>query len=336
MIVDLAKFVAAEEPYWTRLERILAQRRQDPWAPLTLEAAKELDYLYRRAGADLARVASFSAEPEMRRRLEQLVARAYAEIHGPRREAAARLRPWRWLSATLPRTLRRHARALWLTVAITLAGAGFGGIAVAVDPEAKEALMPFSHLRGDPADRVAEEERAMSDRLSGHKATFAGELMTHNTQVALFALALGIAWGAGTIVLLFYNGVILGAVVVDYLLAGQGVFLAGWLLPHGVIEIPAILVGATGGFVLARAAIGRDDGRPLGVRLRAVADDVATLAAGAALMLVWAGVVESYLSQYHEPAIPYALKIAFGLVEGALLLTYFGWAGRGRAAEAAP
>ncbi|MBI2513847.1 MAG: stage II sporulation protein M [Opitutae bacterium] len=335
MIVDLPKFVAAEEPYWRRLEKILERRREDPWGPLSLAEAKELDYLYRRAGADLARVASFSAEPEMRRRLEQLVARAYAEIHGTRREGAARLRPWRWLSATLPQTLRRHARALWLTVIVTMVGVVFGAVAVAVDPEAKEALMPFSHLRGDPADRVAEEERAMTDKLSGHKATFAGHLMTHNTQVTLFALALGIAWGAGTIVLLFYNGVILGAVMADYLLAGQGVFLAGWLLPHGVIEIPAILVGATGGFVLARAVIGRDDGRPLAARLRAVADDVATLAAGAALMLVWAGFVESYLSQYHEPAIPYALKIAFGVVEAGLLVAYYGWAGRAKAKEAA-
>jgi len=120
---------------------------------------------------------------------------------------------------------------------------------------------------------------------------------------------------------------------VDYLLAGQGVFLAGWLLPHGVIEIPAILVGATGGFVLARAVIGRDDGRPLAARLRAVADDVATLAAGTALMLVWAGVVEAYLSQYHEPAIPYALKIAFGVVEFGLLVAYLGWVGRGKGKE---
>lgn len=334
MIVDLARFVAAEEPYWRKLEALLARRQRDPWAPTTLEEARELDYLYRRAGADLARVASFSGEPEMRRRLEQLVARAYAEIHGARRGDAVRLRVWYWLSATLPQTLRRRAGALVLATVVTLVGAVFGGVAVAVDPAAKEAVMPFSHLRGDPAERVAEEERAMTDRLAGHKAGFAGQLMTHNTKVSLFALALGMAWGVGTIILLFYNGVILGAVIVDYLQAGQGEFLAGWLLPHGVVEIPAILVGATAGLVLAQAVLGRDDGRPLAARLRAVADDVATLAAGTALMLVWAGVVESYLSQYHEPAIPYAMKIAFGLVEAALLAAYFGWVGRRATKEA--
>lgn len=334
MIIDLTRFVQAEEPHWLRLEEILGRLKDDPWRELTVAEVKELDYLYRRAAADLARLASFSAEAAMRQRLELLVARAYAEIHGSRRRDGVRFKPWQWLAVTLPQTFRRQFRASLLACLVTLVGCLFGGIAVAVDPDAKAAIMPFSHLLGDPSERVAMEEEAMEDRMAGNKAAFAGQLMAHNTKVTLFALALGLTWGLGTIILVFYNGVILGAVVVDYLLAGEAAFLFGWLLPHGIIEIPAILVGAQAGFVLAGAVLGRDDGRPLGARLRAASGDVTTLAAGAALMLVWAGVVESYLSQYHEPAIPYALKIAFGVVEGALLVTYLGFVGRKAAKEA--
>jgi hypothetical protein len=47
-------------------------------------------------------------------------------------------------------------------------------------------------------------------------------------------------------------------------------------------------------------------------------------------MLVWAGVVEAFFSQFHEPILPYELKIAFGLIELALLALYLGWAGRSR------
>ncbi len=333
MIIDLEKFAATEEPHWRRLEEILLKRQRDPWAALPLEQARELDYLYRRAAADLARVTASAAEPELRQRLERIVARAYAEIHGTRGAGTVRFHPWRWLTTVLPQTFRRQWQAAVLAVLVTLIGAAFGGIAIAVDPEAKHAIMPFPHLLGDPSDRVAEEEAAMSDRLQGHKAGFAGQLMTHNTKVTLFALALGMTWGVGTIIVLFYNGVILGAVAVDYMLAGETSFLFGWLLPHGVIEIPAILVGAQAGLVLARAVVGRADGRALGVRLRAVVDDVATLAGAAALMLVWAGFVESYLSQYHEPAIPYWAKILFGCLEGALLVCYLGLAGRKQAAQ---
>jgi len=334
VIVDLAKFAAAEEVYWRRLDEILTRRREDAWAPLKLAEARELDYLYRRAAADLSRVATFSAEPEMRRRLQQLVARAYTEIHGVRGGGGVRFRPWHWLMVVLPQTFRRQWRAAGLALLITLAGVVFGGVAVAVDPDAKQAIMPDSHLLGDPNDRVADEETTMEDRLAGKKAGFAGFLMTHNTQVTVLALALGMTWGVGTMILVFYNGVMLGAIAMDYMTAGQTTFLFGWLLPHGIIEIPAILVGAQAGFLLARAVVGREDGRLLGARLRGVVDDVATLAGGAALMLVWAGMVESYLSQYHEPAIPYWLKISFGALEGGLLILYYGFAGRSKARRA--
>ena len=52
-------------------------------------------------------------------------------------------------------------------------------------------------------------------------ASFAATLMTHNTKVSVLAMAMGMTWGLGTIVLLFYNGVILGAVCFDYVLAGE-------------------------------------------------------------------------------------------------------------------
>ena len=49
-------------------------------------------------------------------------------------------------------------------------------------------------------------------------------------------------------------------------------------------------------------------------------------------MLVWAGFVESFLSQYHQPVIPYAVKIAFGGVELAVLIWFLG---SGRAKDGA-
>jgi uncharacterized membrane protein SpoIIM required for sporulation len=115
---------------------------------------------------------------------------------------------------------------------------------------------------------------------------------------------------------------------VDYALAGQVRFLVGWLLPHGAIEIPAILIAGQAGFMLAAALIGRGSSMPLGARLRAVSGDVVTLIIGVALLLVWAGFVEAFLSQYHEPVIPYALKIAFGCVELTLLVLFLGRSGR--------
>ncbi len=314
MIIDLQKFLAAERPCWAELERMLNQLENEPNMTLDLAKLKRFHYLYERTSADLGKLMTFASEPETRRYLETLVARAYGEIHETR-EKPHRLRPIHWFFNTFPQTFRHHIRAFWFTVVITIVGCAFGGMAVAFDPGSKAVIMPFSHLLGDPAERVAKEEQATHDRMAGERGGFSAMLMTHNTKVSIFTMALGITWGVGTILSLFYNGVILGAVVVDYVLAGQGKFVAGWLLPHGSFEIPAILIAGQAGLILGRALIGRGDRASLAARFRAVSSDLVTLIFGVAIMLVWAGFVESFLSQYHEPVIPYSFKIIFGLAE---------------------
>ena len=327
MIVDLDKFIAAERPCWTELESMLKQIEDEPLSQLRLTQVQRFHYLYERTAAGLGKIVTFASEPETRRYLESLVARAYGEIHETR-DKPHRLQLATWLTNTFPQTFRRHIRAFWLSLAITVAGCAFGGFAVAFDPDAKAVIMPFSHLMGSPSERVAREEKASHDRLADRKANFSAYLMTHNTQVSIFTMALGTTWGVGTILMLFYNGVILGAVAIDYILAGQTPFLVGWLLPHGSFEIPAILIAGQAGLMLGGALIGWGKRVTFRQRLRTISGDLVTLIFGVALMLVWAGFVESFLSQYHEPIIPYSVKIIFGSIELTLLCLFLAKSGK--------
>ena len=323
MIIDLPRFVSAERPSWTELETMLHRIEREPKAILTLAEARRFHFLYQKVSADLNRVATFASEPELRRYLESLVARAYGEIQETREKS----RPagvFVWFFREFPRVFQRHSWAILLSIAVTLAGALLGGLGVALDNDAKAALVPeqFAYLAGDPAERVAREEAMEKDPLNVLEHTrFAAVLMANNIRVSINALALGMSWGIGTILVLFYNGISVGLVAMDYIMAGQTVFLFGWLMPHGVIEIPSFLIAGQAGLVLGRAVIGRGDRASLADRLRAVAPDVAILVGGVALLLVWAGLVESFLSQHHHPVLPYWLKIAFGLCEATVL----GW-----------
>jgi uncharacterized membrane protein SpoIIM required for sporulation len=105
-------------------------------------------------------------------------------------------------------------------------------------------------------------------------------------------------------------------------------FLLGWLMPHGVIEIPAILIAGQAGLVLANALVGWGRRERLAQRFRASAPDLVTLICGVAVMLVWAGFIEAFLSQYHEPVIPYIAKIAFGTIELAMLVLFLARSGK--------
>ncbi len=323
MIIDLARFVTAEEPFWSELEAFLKKLEDDPHRALPLGQSRRFHYLYERTAADLARLNTFANEPETRRYLESLVARAYGEIHETR-EKPHRFQPLHWFMVIFPRTFRRHINAFWLTVAITLAGCAFGGFATVLDPDSRHVTMPFGHDQMTPSERVAREEKARQDRFAGERATFSTYLMTHNTKVCIFTMGLGMTWGVGTVLMLFYNGVILGAISVDYIADGQGTFLAGWLLPHGSFEIPAILIAGQAGLLLGGALIGRGTRKNLAERLREISSDLVTLIGGVGVLLIWAGFVESFFSQYHEPVVPYAAKIAFGLLE-LLGLVLFLW-----------
>ena len=327
MILDLDRFVSAGRPDWTALEKTLDWLAADPNRQISISDLEQFHALYQRASADLAKVGALASEGELKKYLEWLVARAYAEIHEARDRR--RFRPWRWFTVEFPRAFRRHVRAFQLAVVLTLVGAAFGSAALRVDPQAKSVIMPFPELqRESPAQRVEREQKAQGKQLAGLKTRFSAQLMTHNTQVSLFTVALGMTFGFGTIAILFYNGVILGAVAYDYIHGGQLIFLLGWLLPHGVVEIPAILIGGQTGLVIAHALIGWGSRVSRADRLRAILPDVVTLAGGLVLMLVWAGIVESFLSQYHEPVIPYGLKIAFGLTEASLLALFLTRAGQ--------
>jgi uncharacterized membrane protein SpoIIM required for sporulation len=324
MIVDLKRFIETERETWEELDKMLTRIENEPHLRLTLEDVQRLHYLYERTGAGLIKVSTFAAEPNLVHSLEALLARAYAELREGRNE---KLSVRVWVSQTFPRTFRRHIRFFIAAVLLTVAGMLFGGAAVAFDPEAKSAIAPFPHLLENPAARVKEEESKVNPDLAQSKGRFSAALMTNNTHVSLLALALGTTWGIGTVILLFYNGVILGAIIYDYVRAGQSVFLMGWLLPHGVIEIPAILIAGQAGLLLGQALIGWNSNESVSQRLRSITGSLVTLICGTALLLVWAGLVEAFFSQYHEPVLPYPFKIAFGLAEFAALLLYLAAAG---------
>lgn len=321
MIIDVPRFVAGERDNWKELEEILARIEADPTRRMTVSELQRFHFLYQRTSADLARLTTFAFEPQICRYLESLVARAYGEIHETRerRRGSGFVNVfWR----KFPATFQKNVAAFWLALAVMLAGVLFGGTALYIDPDSKPVLLPFSHLQGKPSERVAREEHAKKNRISGEQSSFSAFLMTHNIRVSIFTLSAGITAGIGTILLLFYNGVILGAVVVDYVVGGQTKFLLGWLLPHGVVEIPAILIAGQAGLLLGTAIVGWKDRAPLRQRLRNIAPDLNALVLGLGVMLVWAGLIEAFFSQWHEPVMPYSLKIAFGLVEFIILVLF--------------
>lgn len=343
MILDLDRFVRTAQPAWRDLESLLDKLETRPDHRLDSVEAETLQNLYYRAAADLNRLESGACAPSVQAHLMNLVARAYGEIYAAPRSPAWDPMRWRRLPRVLltfgravPQVFRRHLRLFELSLALTLAGCLFGALAVTLDPAATTILLPAAYLR-DPAQRVAQD----LGKAGGHVANgapqhpadlseetvFSAELITHNIQVSLFTLALGVTLGIGTGLLLVVNGILLGAVAARYCQAGFGWFVAGWLLPHGAFEIPSVLIAGQAGFLLARSLLqtGRETRRE---RIRRVLPELLTLLGGLCCLLVWAGVMEAFFSQHHAPGLGYAAPVAVGLTELLLLSGYLAFVGR--------
>lgn len=331
MIVDLENYLKQAKPRWDQLENLL-MRLEQPGSVLSVEECQEFRQLYDSSLVDLSELKHFAFEREVCQHLENIISRCSVQMM-PQAKSSGRWSPFTWLRQTFPMAFRRRFNAFLLSVAVTLTGCLFGAGAIAFDPPSKGVIMPFPHLLMTPTQRVKMEEKRISGNhpIDENRAAFSAQLMTHNSKVSITTMAFGLTYGVGTVVMLFYNGVILGGVCADFLLDGQRIFLVGWLLPHGAIEIPAILLAGQAGMILAWAMLDRRQGKSMGVRLGKVLPDVSTIIVGVALMLVWAGIVESFLSQYHEPILPYSIKIGFGLMELVGLMAYLGLCGRTKA-----
>lgn len=338
MMLDQERFRATGEPHWRALEALLDRLDAHSGNRLELAQVEELEDLYHRTASDLNRLTYGAPPGALRARLEGLVARAYAEVYaqprgwqgGRKRWRERGARAWAWLSRRVPAVFRAHVGLFWLALAITVGGCLFGGLAVWLDPAATSVLLPYDYLR-NPAARVAREQGLKGAPglapTASQETGFAAMLISHNIQVSLFILLLGVTLGVGTGLLLFSNGVMIGAVAGRYIQQGFGAFVAAWLLPHGAFEIPSVLIAGQAGFLLARTLLqgGRE---PRWQRLRRILPDLLTLFGGLCCLLIWAGTVEAFVSQHSAPGWGTAAPILAGVLEVLLLAAYLGMAGR--------
>lgn len=327
MILDLQRFVAQQRPRWSRLESLLDHLDSRPDRRMKPAEADQLQDLYAQTAADLNRVTHGALAPELRQYLERLLARAYAEVYyaPPARSEIWRPRAWLRIFTAFPEAFRRQSRYFAMAVLITLLGCALGGIAVRYDPAAVNVLLPADYLR-NPAQRVRQEESGKNRHSASveTEARFSGQLITHNIQVSLLAAALGVTFGIGTALLLFENGVLLGAVAVRYSQQGFRLFVTAWLLPHGALEIPSVLIAGQAGFYLARLLLRRRDDRDMRRDMR----EWLLLIGGLSMMLVWAGLMEAFFSQHHAPELPYEFKVAVGAAELLVLVLYLALVGK--------
>lgn len=323
--MDFNQFLRERRPRWKRLGSILDRIDGVSIAGLSPREVDEFFALYRLVSSDLNLVQTRTGNPALLEYLEGLVGRAYANLAAPSKKEPLKAY-WDIIRNKFPETIRIEKALFGIAAAAMIIGIIFGFAMTYAAPDTASVFLPAEHLDQSPKERVAEleqKERGGETRINSAEehAVFSTFLFTHNIRVMTLGFALGLTFGIGTIIILFYNGAVLGSIAALYLQDGVITFFIGWVGPHGSIELPCILFGATAGLMMARAQFNRDQGS-FRSQLRAMRPALMRILVGAATLLVIAGLIEGGFSQVNEPTIPYILKICVAAALFTTLMAY--------------
>ncbi len=317
--MDIDRFLLANEATWQRLAALTRQASRSA-ARLPAAELDELVSLYQRAGTHLSYARTAFDDPGLTSRLSRLVAAAGGVIYGPQPRTLRGV--VRFFSRTFPAALW-HVRPFLLAATVLMfLPAAVVAVHLSTDEAALEAL-------ASPAQRAAF-VRAGTDYYSAQpSAQFASQVFTNNVRVAVLAFSAGIALCLGTALVLASNGVNLGQFVAVFADAGKGGELFGLLVPHGVIELSAVVVAGAAGLRLGWTIIDPGDRR----RAPALAEEgrrAVALVVGTAAMLLVAGLIEGFVT---GSALPTPVRIGVGAAVGAAFWFYAWSFGRRAAAE---
>jgi uncharacterized membrane protein SpoIIM required for sporulation len=321
VLVNASRFRAAHELDWKRLEGVVNRIERRGIGALTEDDLLHLPLLYRSALSSLSVARETSLDRALVVYLEALCTRAYFQIYGVPTSF------WSQLLDFFTRGWPQAVRGLWretlVALLLTVAGALTAFLLVTHDPATFYTIIPDSLASGrDPAASAEALRATLYSKGQGQDdwlATFATALFTHNAQIAIFAFALGFAFAIPTVLLVVYNGLMLGAFLAVFASKGLGFEAGGWLIIHGTTEIFAIILSGAAGFRIGTAIA--FPGRAARTDFAfTVGRQASVVMAGTVVMLILAGLLEGIGRQTVQGDFT---RYAIGLTMLAGWLTYY-------------
>jgi uncharacterized membrane protein SpoIIM required for sporulation len=308
------QWIEKRKSHWDRLEQLLGRARHG-LRTLNHAELRELGLLYRQTASDLAAVLEDKSSAQLAVYLNQLLGRSHNLIYMGRRPQAGGI--VEFYRESYPRVFRENLPRTLLAFAIFAFGMAAGWAVTIHDPGFAH------HLLGPQMMDTIDRREMWTHSILTVQPMAASAITTNNLTVAFSSFAMGITV-IGTIWMMLLNGLMLGVVGAATWHAGMAVSLWSFVAPHGVLELPAILIAGGAGLELARSilfpgllprreAVARAGGR------------ASRLLLGSIPLLLIAGSIEGFFS---PTGAPIAMKFGLALLLGAALLAWLFGAGR--------
>lgn len=317
--MNIDRFIARNTPTWDRLDE-LTSRAGRGLRRLSAAEVDELVETYQRVSSHLSHARAAYADPALNARLTRLVSRANGVIYASRTRtlrAVSDFFTWRF-----PAAVWQSGRFVAVSAALLLVPALAMGLWIANSDAALEASAP-------EAVREAYLAEDFEDYYSSEPATqFATEVTVNNIQVAITAFASGVLLCLPAAFIMVFNGANIGLAGGLFAEAGELGKFFGLILPHGLLELTAVVVAGAAGLRLGWAVIAPGDR----TRARAVGDEArrsGVIALGLVLAFAVAGLIEGFIT---GRGVPTGLRVGIGVAAEVAFVTWV--VVQGRAATA--
>ena len=314
------RFREERQADWQKLDLILTRAENGGVKSLTDEQMLALPRLYRQAVSSLSVARSISLDQNVISYLESLCTRAYFFVYGARTTIGERMMTF--LRRDWPAAVRG---AVWPTLLSALFFFGGWGLAFFLCLQDMDWYWTFhgqSFFEGRNPEATVEYLRSTiysEGHGDGQLTAFSSFLFNNNAQIALFAFALGFAFGIPTAWLLVYNGVMIGSMYAVFWDKGLGYEFTGWLMIHGVTEIFAIILSGAAGFIIG-GAVAFPGAQTRLASARSAGQKAATIAMGCVVMLIIAAILEGFGRQLINSDV---IRYIIAASTGALWMLYF-------------
>ena len=330
-------FLKQRQADWSRFETLVKRISRSGKKRLRPEELAEFSRLFRELSNDLATIRSRAWGQHIVNYLNDLVSRGHNGYYSAPPTSIPQ-QMVKFFTSGFPRLLRANMRyfvVAWLLFFVPL---GITWTAIQVNPSLAYRIIPTKQLEmmdemyADPSDDEEEEnessesvEESLNSGFAEERSLMAGFYIRHNTGIALRSFILGVTFGVGTVYILLYNGVAIGAIAGFVIASGHSERFLTFVVSHGSFELTAIAIAGAGGLMLGDSLIHRGQ-RSLVDSLSTKALDAIKIMGGAAVMLFIAALIEAYWS---PSGIPTTIKVTVGAILWVLVYTYLFMAGRG-------
>jgi uncharacterized membrane protein SpoIIM required for sporulation len=326
--LSTAHFQRQREDDWKELEQLCAKFEKRRWRGMPTNELEHFGALYRRTATHLAQVRSRPKERRLEASLNQLLMRAHGHLYRPVGDRIG-ARIGHFFLRGFPATVRLHPRPILLSAGLLMLGLFMGWLGVNQNPDLYYAVVPIQEMRS-PGASAAELQATLvegRDGSTGELTFFSGFLWQHNVRVTLIAFALGALAGIPTLLLIFFNGLMIGAMTSVFHQAGLATSWWAWIVGHGVTEMTAIVFGGAAGFILGEAVL-RPGDQSRSQALANAARPALQLVSGTILMLLIAALLEGFFRQSEASN---ATRFAVAGATAVMWILYFylpSWLGR--------